>query len=206
MSLDHAILGFLDAGPMTGYDLKTRCFDRDAQAFWTADQAQIYRTLERLENAGYVSAELVPQPGRPDRRVFQVTTAGRRALREWLETPHPLAALRDPFLLQLFFSGVLSDAAVLALLGTARDGYQRRLDALRMQAPERDRTPTEGSAAGAGRRRSPTPPTREKAMRGMALRGAIAQTRAAIDWIDDCAERISSGLPANGDTQAARTH
>jgi DNA-binding PadR family transcriptional regulator len=190
MSLDHAILGFLDGEPMTGYDLKTRCFDRAASAFWTADQAQVYRTLERLEQAGYVASRLHPQPGRPDRKVFSITTPGRKALREWLETPHPLPPLRDPFLLQLFFSGVLSDQAVLALLGSARDGHQRRLEGLRSQAPRGGR----GTAA-----------TRAEALRSMALRGAIAEVRAAIDWIDDCIERVSAGLPVNGDTRTAPT-
>jgi DNA-binding PadR family transcriptional regulator len=187
MSLDHAILGFLSAEAMTGYDLKTRCFDRVAAAFWTADQAQVYRTLERLERAGFVTSKLVPQPGRPDRKVFSVTGAGRRALREWLETPHPLPPLRDPFLLQLFFSGVLRDEEVRALLQTARDGYQRRLDALRREA--RDRAIEQAGP-------------RDRELREMAVRGAIAQTRAAVDWIDDCLDTLSSGLPVNGDAPA----
>ena len=51
MSLGHAILGFLNREPMTGYDLKTRCFDDDAAHFWTADQAQVYRTLDRSPRA-----------------------------------------------------------------------------------------------------------------------------------------------------------
>src|SRR5579875_1236367 len=44
MSLTHAILGFLNRQPMTGYDLKTQCFDISVAYFWPADQAQIYRT------------------------------------------------------------------------------------------------------------------------------------------------------------------
>ena len=49
MSLGHAILGFLSRRPMTGYELKTRCFDQVASHFWTADQAQIYRTLDAID-------------------------------------------------------------------------------------------------------------------------------------------------------------
>lgn len=181
MSLDHAILGFLDGEPMTGYDLKTRCFDHVAAPFWTADQAQVYRTLERLQRSGFVTSKLHPQPGRPDRKVFAITAGGQRALREWLETPHPLPPLRDPFLLQLFFSGVLPDDAVLALLRTARDGHQQRLERLRREAP------------------SPRTSGRDGALRDMAVRGSISQVRAAIDWIDDCIDRMRAGLPANGD-------
>ena len=180
MSLDHAILGFLSSQPLTGYDLKTRRFDEAAAHLWTADQAQVYRTLDRLERSGLASSRLIPQPGRPDRKEYAITSAGRRALREWLETPHPLPPLRDPLLLQLFFAGELSDEALLALLETARDGFQRRLESLRGHA-----------TSVAGRDRA-------AAVRRMTLDGAMAQARAAIDWIDHCRDRIDAGLPVNG--------
>ena len=44
MSLDHAILGFLNYKPLSGYDLK-KVFDSSVRHFWYADQSQIYRTL-----------------------------------------------------------------------------------------------------------------------------------------------------------------
>lgn len=198
MSLDHAILGFLSSRPLTGYDLKTRCFDREAAPFWTADQAQVYRTLDRLDHATLVASRLIPQPGRPDRKLYSLTTAGRRALREWLETPHPLPPLRDPLLLQLFFSAGLPDEELLAVLATARDGYQRRLDGLRSAStlggsgtPAKSGAhPTSAAQAGSA--------TRDAAVRRMTLAGAMAQARAAIDWIDDCRDRIGAGLPVNG--------
>ena len=43
MSLEYVILGFLEVGPKTGYDLKKR-FDRTVHGFWPADQSRIYRT------------------------------------------------------------------------------------------------------------------------------------------------------------------
>ncbi len=47
MSLEYAILGFLNYHPYTGYDLK-KIFDTSIRHFWPADQSQIYRTLARL--------------------------------------------------------------------------------------------------------------------------------------------------------------
>lgn len=76
MSLDHAILGFLNYHPYTGYDLK-KIFDFSVQHFWSADQSQIYRTLNRLTDAGYVEMEKVAQEDRPDRKVYHITGAGR---------------------------------------------------------------------------------------------------------------------------------
>ena len=84
MSLDAAILGFLGERPRSGYDLKTRCFDGAAKDFWTADQAQIYRTLERLQGSKLVTATRKRQAGKPDRKVYSITELGRRTLTAWL--------------------------------------------------------------------------------------------------------------------------
>ncbi len=76
MSLDHAILGFLNYHPYTGYDLK-KIFDTSIRHFWPADQSQIYRTLARLEENGWAVMERIPQEDRPDRKVYHITEAGR---------------------------------------------------------------------------------------------------------------------------------
>ena len=72
MSLKHAILGFLQYGPSTGYELK-KVFDNSVQHFWPADQSQIYRTLVWLEEQGWVSMELIPQDDHPDRKVYSIS-------------------------------------------------------------------------------------------------------------------------------------
>jgi PadR family transcriptional regulator, regulatory protein AphA len=59
MSLDYAILGFLNYHPYTGYDLK-KIFDSSVHHFWSADQSQIYRTLARLTDQGLARMEKQP--------------------------------------------------------------------------------------------------------------------------------------------------
>ena len=56
MSLEHAILGFLNYKPLSGYDLK-KIFDTSVRHFWAADQSQIYRTLNRLTERGWAEME-----------------------------------------------------------------------------------------------------------------------------------------------------
>src|SRR5450759_203182 len=184
MALEHAILGFLSSGPMTGYDLKTRCFDGAAGHLWTADQAQVYRTLERLEERGLTRSKLVPQRGKPDRKLYTITTRGRAALAEWLRRPAEIAPSRDPFLLHLFFSAALPDDAVLDLLAQSRAGHQARLEHLRADVA-RD---VDTWVAATGR-------SREGAVRRMAVGASLAVTRATIDWLDDCIEIVRQGLP-----------
>ena len=78
MSLEHAILGFLNSRPMTGYELK-KIFDTSVRHFWPADQSQIYRTLSRLSERGWAEMEIIKQSERPDRKVYRLTPRGRRS-------------------------------------------------------------------------------------------------------------------------------
>ena len=112
MSLEHAILGFLNYGPLSGYDLK-KVFDISVQHFWPADQSQIYRTLSRLEERGWVQMEVVNQVERPDRKVYHSTDAGREELLSWLAREPRARVSRSAELMQVFFFGQLSDDVIL---------------------------------------------------------------------------------------------
>ncbi len=193
MSLEAAILGFLSERPRSGYDLKTRCFDHDARFIWTADQAQIYRTLERLQGARLISSTRKRQAGRPDRRVYEITPAGRDALTAWLRESPALASARDPLLLWLYFAAALPEGELLDVIESRRSRHQTRLDALRGEAVLFAQET--GSTA------------REAALRGSAFEGAIAQERTTIDWLDDIAEAIRSGqLPGAGEPLQSQQH
>ncbi len=113
MSLEYAILGFLNYHPYTGYDLK-KIFDTSIHHFWPADQSQIYRTLARLTEQGFTEMEKVPQDDLPDRKVYSITAAGRAKLMKWLSGPPPLGDPRSASLIQVFFAGQLSDKQILA--------------------------------------------------------------------------------------------
>jgi DNA-binding PadR family transcriptional regulator len=115
MSLPHAILGFLDLKPMTGYDLKKH-FDASVTHFWTAAQSHIYKELEELEKMGWAQAQIIPQAGKPNRKEYQITNAGRAELRRWLVTPLPLDPVREGWLIQVFFSHSSSSKEIIALL------------------------------------------------------------------------------------------
>ena len=67
MSLAHAILSLLQQEEMTGYDLKTTCFDQCIAHLWPADQAQIYRTLDKLVEQGRITCTVEIQLAGPNR-------------------------------------------------------------------------------------------------------------------------------------------
>lgn len=108
MSLDHAILGFLNYCPISGYDLK-KVFDISVRHFWSADQSQIYRTLARLAESGLVTCEVVEQDSRPDRKVYFITPKGREELHRWMNEPLVMQPARSAPLIRVFFSGLEED-------------------------------------------------------------------------------------------------
>ncbi len=112
MSLEYAILGFLNYGPLSGYDLK-KVFDNSVQHFWPADQSQIYRTLSRLTKKDLVTIELVTQSERPDRKLYHITESGKSELLDWLAKPTPESVARSAELVQVFFFGQLDDDLIL---------------------------------------------------------------------------------------------
>jgi DNA-binding PadR family transcriptional regulator len=86
VTLPHAILVSLCEQSGSGYELARR-FDRSIGYFWSATHQQIYRTLRTMEDGGWVSAKAVIQRGRPDKKVYTVSGAGRAELARWIAAP-----------------------------------------------------------------------------------------------------------------------
>jgi PadR family transcriptional regulator AphA len=126
MSLDHAILGFLQYKPLSGYDLKAE-FDFSLQESWPADQSHIYRTLARLAEKKWIETEVVRQSSRPDRKVYHITRKGREELLRWLSVPAPNKDVRLAQLIQIFFSGHLPDDRVIRLFEGFAEIVRRRI-------------------------------------------------------------------------------
>jgi DNA-binding PadR family transcriptional regulator len=133
-TLRFIILGLLGAHPMSGYDIK-RAFDRSLATYWNAGNSQIYTTLKGLAARGLVSSELIYQEGRPNRRVYRLTEAGRAELDRWLAEPVPARFTKDEFLTKLFFCGQTDDAAALRHLeehlASLKDQFAYMEDVLR---------------------------------------------------------------------------
>lgn len=182
MSLAHAILAILNVSPLTGYDLKHVAFDQSVAHFWPADQAQIYRTLDRLADEGLVGFEAEAQPGdRLDKKTYHITDQGRAELRRWLLDDQPLPAYRDPFLIRLFFADQLSNEEIVGLIDGQIRSHRERLAALEgIPIP-----PPDADAMG---------DPRWRALRRLTLDLGLRLTRAYLDWLDQC-RAVVEGLP-----------
>ena len=104
--LRHGILGLISNGDKTGYEIMT-VFRDSLNHFWTARTSQIYRELQTMEKAGWISQTHVAQAGKPDKNVFSITPAGHEELLKWLRQDNLPAGYRNPFRLKTFFMGEL---------------------------------------------------------------------------------------------------
>ena len=123
MPLSHAILGFLDYGPMSGYDLK-KLFDHSVAHFWSATQSHIYKALDELEKEGMVTSQVIQQIGKPNRKQYETTEAGKVELRRWVSTPLPAESKREAWLIQVFFAHNLTNEEIASL-------FENRIERMR---------------------------------------------------------------------------
>ena len=76
-------LGALSFGDATGYDIK-KFFENTFSHFFLAGYGSIYPALASLTAAGLVSCRTLAQHGKPDRKLYRLTAAGRRAFLDTL--------------------------------------------------------------------------------------------------------------------------
>lgn len=184
MSLEYAILGFLNQHPYSGYDLK-KIFDATVRHFWVADQSQIYRTLSRMNDKDWVEIELIPQESRPDRKEYHITQAGKDELRRWLTTPLPPEPNRSADMIQVFFAGQLSNEEALLI-------FERAAAQMRMGLAQYAQVPRNIEAYS-----DYTSSPREFYFGMLTLDVGIHTLQANLEFIEGLIERIKNGeIPA----------
>lgn len=185
MSLEHAILGFLNYGPFTGYDLK-KAFDTSVRHFWAADQSQIYRTLSRLAERGLATIETVEQDSRPDRKLYHITAAGKAELARWLSNPLPAEESRSANLVQVFFAANLSDEQALAIFEDGARQMRVMLQGYAGVPVEYFTQAVQGFPAG-------TPMgERERFFWLLTLECGLANAQGMLTWMESVIERLKN--------------
>jgi DNA-binding PadR family transcriptional regulator len=177
MSLKYALLGFLNYGPHTGYELK-KFFDISVAHFWNAELSQIYPTLKTLESEGMVDMDVQVQADRPNRKVYAITDDGRRELVEWLAKPADADQIREPFLIKLFFGSSLSKSEIIAVL-------RHRAEELRAAGAQYER--------GCGMARQFAGAIgleREALFWELAIESGVRHNESALDWIESAIKRL----------------
>jgi DNA-binding PadR family transcriptional regulator len=164
-------LALLGSGPAHGYDLK-RSYDAQFGAIWgPLNIGQVYTTMSRLERDGFVVHETVAQGDRPDKKVYEITDAGRAALSTWLGEADDAPAVKSDVVLKLV-AARLTGADPAPILARQRQRYLqslRDLDAL---------AALDGDVVGE-----------------LLLEGAALHVDAELRWLDHCERRLRELAP-----------
>lgn len=165
--------------PGTGYEI-ARQFDRSIGHFWSATHQQVYRTLKKLHVDGLVDFEPVPQDGRPDKKVYQLSAAGRESLAKWVSTPTPVTPLRNELGVKIRGAEHGDLASVILELEQYRSDNQELLQFYRDSAARDYPDP----AALTGR----------KLHQFLVLRGGIRAAQSVVEWCDEVTEALTREL------------
>lgn len=95
-----SVLGFLQDGPKTGWDIASDV-EKVVGNFWNVTRSQVYRELRNLEAAGLVEPG---ETGPRERRPYEITSAGRQTFLTWLREVPGRDMVRIPLLLKLVFA------------------------------------------------------------------------------------------------------
>jgi DNA-binding PadR family transcriptional regulator len=123
--LRNAVMAALLEGEASGYDL-AKGFEASVANFWMATPQQLYRELERMESEGLVSARVVHQERRPNKRLFSLTEAGREVLRDYvLSAPAKPLAIRDELMVKVQCVDIADADAVDAVRAAIAERVER---------------------------------------------------------------------------------
>jgi PadR family transcriptional regulator, regulatory protein AphA len=171
LTIEHALLGFLQQGPLHGYQLHQKlCDPAGLKQVWYLKQAQLYALLGKLEEAGYITATIQPQETRPARRVFRLTPAGQDAFQDWLFSPvlRP-RQMRQEFQAKIYFAQYSGGEACARLIAVQCQACQHWLAAQKTYAE------------------------RESAANDYAWlvdQYRVGQIQAMLDWLKICQEKL----------------
>ncbi len=87
MKLEYWILGILKMIPMTGYDLKKYLDSEGRFGRARAPLSQIYTTLKRMLDNGWVNFKEEKREGKPDIKIYQNTDVGDQVFLDFLQSP-----------------------------------------------------------------------------------------------------------------------
>lgn len=118
----YAVLGLLSFGQaLCGYEIRQWARNSLAHFYWSPAQSQIYRELNRLEEAGYIAGQEITQADRPAKTAYAITPSGQAELSRWLnEAPLASIVLKHPAAMRVFFGQVADPDRLLAILDTHR--------------------------------------------------------------------------------------
>lgn len=125
-STSYALLGLLSVRPWSAYELAQQ-MTRGLVHCWQVAPSVVYHEPKRLVAMGYATVTRQPA-GQRTRAVYQITPAGRDALRQWLATPPAAPQVQMEPMLRLLFADSGTPEELAATLRALREWADRLLE------------------------------------------------------------------------------
>ncbi len=164
------LLALLAKEPAHGYELKQALEHTFGSAYPSPNIGQIYVTLGRLEKDGLVRSQDVEQTSRPNKKVYELTPAGRDAVAAWVDEQSDGPRLRDDFFVKLALAPAAGAADRMTLINRQRRhllNLMRGLSDL-VSATERDNK-----------------------IALLLIEGARLHLQADLEWLEHCQEALT---------------
>jgi DNA-binding PadR family transcriptional regulator len=123
MNVRTLCLGILSLQEASGYEIKKDVEDGLFSHFIDASFGSIYPALTQLAAEGYVTVREEEQTGKPDKKVYAITDAGRNALAKAISVSPAKDKYKSEFLFQMLLQDYLSPEMMLVAI-------QKQLDDL----------------------------------------------------------------------------
>lgn len=123
----YLILGLLNEGPLSGYDIK-KIVDWRFSYFWSESYGQIYPELARLEAEGLIGACKADEGSRKDKKRYQIKSEGLIELKKWLAEPAEKEVVRIELLLKLYFSNLTAPEVMADQVKEFEISHKRQLE------------------------------------------------------------------------------
>jgi PadR family transcriptional regulator AphA len=170
VSLRYFILGLLTRQPLSGYDIK-RFVKSLNWLIGGVSSGGLYPALRALLEEGLVTVDVKLREDRPPRKIYTITDAGERELRQWVDRPAGPDTSTKAFIMRLILASNYSRAGLLARM------EQRRLQAAAHRLALDEAIAGLGDSADLGQR--------------LALDYALSLARAELAWLDRELGRVS---------------
>jgi len=112
MNIRTLCLGILSFQEASGYEIKKEIEEGMFSHFIDASFGSIYPALSQLNAEGLVTVRAEEQTGRPDKKVYSVTEAGRAALAKGLLVIPARDKYKSEFLFEMLFKEMLPEAHI----------------------------------------------------------------------------------------------
>ena len=138
MNVRTLCLAILSFGESTGYEIKKQSVEGKFSYFVEASFGSIYPALARLEADGYVTSRQEIHAGKPPRKIYEITEAGRAALAEELSEPPGRDVFRSEFLLIAMCAKSLPQHVVTGAIEARIQAIEEEVEQLRHIVAELD--------------------------------------------------------------------